>query len=91
MSAVVISFYGQTYGAEAVSKLLNETDSSVPVIQVFAKSRFKSHDRMTTDEEEARRWLCDHGLRKGKARKLLAAALRGEGELADPDHPNRIR
>ena len=84
MSAITIQYYGQTYGAEQISKIIPPSKiEAVPVIQVFAQSRFKKHDWMTTVEEEARRWLCDHGLKKSKAKKLLAAALRNEGEFAE--------
>ncbi len=46
--------------------------------------------RSFRDEEAARRWLSDNGLRKGRARDLLSAVLRNEGPFANPSHPKRL-
>lgn len=50
-----------------------------------------THGTYHSDESNALRWLSDHSLRKSKAKKLLAAALRGEGEFADPEHKARVK
>jgi len=85
VSATVIKHEGRLYGAEKIDGKR---------LQVFAPNHsavFTSASGAGDDfEEEARRWLSDHTLRKSKAKKLLAAALRGEGEFADPNHPKRV-
>lgn len=48
------------------------------------------HETVIENEEEARKWLCDRGLRKSKAKQLLAAGVRSEGPFADPNHPRRL-
>lgn len=48
------------------------------------------HSALRHTEEEARLWLGDHGLRKSKATKLLAAALRNQGDFANPNHKLRV-
>jgi hypothetical protein len=42
-------------------------------------------------EESAVHWLCDHSLKKSKAKQLVAAVLRDEGPLSDPGHPLRAK
>lgn len=43
------------------------------------------------DELRAYLWLGNHGLRRGRIKGLLAAALRNEGVFADPEHPKRVK
>ena len=59
-------------------------------IAVEAKPGMSRSFSAFTDEEAARRWLGDHGLRRSKAKQLLAAELRNEGPFADPKHPRRV-
>jgi hypothetical protein len=60
------------------------------MIRVTAKPGIVEHCARLFTEEGALRWLCDRGLRKSKARQLLAAELRNEGPFADPKHPRRL-
>lgn len=41
-------------------------------------------------EESVRHWLGNFGLSRRLARRLLDAAIRGTGPLADPKHPRRV-
>lgn len=59
-------------------------------IYVFARPGTTVFETVTENEEDARRWLCDRGLRKSKAKQLLAAGVRNEGPYADPNHPRRL-
>lgn len=76
---ITIKYSGREYSAQ-------QTDEG---ILVQAGSASSIHVIVKPDEESARRWLGDHSLRKSKAKKLLAAALRNEGDFADRDHPKR--
>jgi hypothetical protein len=60
------------------------------MIRVTAKPGVTEHVAMLLTEAGAIRWLCDRGLRKSKAKQLLAAELRKEGPLADPQHERRV-
>jgi len=64
---------------------------SVSIGVAFLKPVHHQRHVIMPDEESARRWLSDNGLRKSKAKKLLSAALRNEGDYADPLHPHRVR
>lgn len=49
----------------------------------FVAPVYRRRHVVMSDEESAQRWLDENGLPKSKAKKLLDAALRNEGELAD--------
>lgn len=80
---ITIKYSAREYSAQHLADgIMVSVDFALPP----GRGRFVIKD----DEESARRWLSDNGLRKSKAKKLLAAALRNEGELADPNHPKRV-
>jgi hypothetical protein len=81
---ITIRYSGREYSARGYG------DGNVGVGVNFIAPLHRRRRVTMPCEESARRWLCDNGLRKSKAKKLLAAALRGEGELADPNHPWRV-
>lgn len=51
--------------------------------------RANSSTALAETEKQAYEWLGGHGLRRGRIQKLLDAAVRGTGPMADPAHPNR--
>jgi hypothetical protein len=81
MSILQISYGGGRYGCRK---------TSAGWIYVSARPGQTFHETVIEHEEDARRWLCDRGLRKSKAMQLLAAGIRGEGPYADPKHPRRL-
>lgn len=83
---IAIKYAGRQYWA----RLFEPTFSAVSVGVASLMPVYHRRQVVKPDEESARRWLSDNGLRKSKAKKLLAAALRNEGDYADPNHPNRI-
>jgi hypothetical protein len=81
---ITIKYAGREYSAHLA-------DFGVSVGVAFITPVHRRRHVVMPDEESARRWLSDNGLRKSKAKKLLAAALRDEGDYADPAHPHRCR
>lgn len=61
------------------------------VIIVWARPGRHWHTASFSAEQSALHFLSDHSLRKSKAKQLLAAAMRNEGPMADPEHRLRIR
>lgn len=51
--------------------------------------RAEKSETIAPDEQSARLWLGNHGLRRSRIANLLNAALRKQGPYADPDHPHR--
>jgi hypothetical protein len=49
----------------------------------FVAPVYRRRHVVVSDEESAQRWLGQNGLPKSKAKKLLDAALRNDGELVD--------
>lgn len=54
-------------------------DNGTLTVKAFWPRSLNEHTKSfpATDEESARRWLGDHGLRKGKARRLLLLTATG--------------
>ena len=59
------------------------------ILMLEAKPGIKTHVAERVCEDQAAHWFGDHGLRRGRARNLIAAAVRNDGPYANPAHPKR--
>lgn len=78
---IAVKYAGATYVVEL-------TPSGKIIVQ--ALFRVAHHVDIKQDELAAHLWLGNHGLRRGYIKRLLDAAVRNEGDFADPAHPRRV-
>ena len=76
---IAIRYSGRVYSA-----------TKTPSGNIIVTAGNGAHVALKVSELSARVWLGDHGLRRGRIKALLDAAIRGEGDLADPTHPKRV-
>lgn len=78
---IAVKYGGATYVAEL-------TPAGKIIVQ--AMFRVAHHVMIKEDELGAHIWLGNHGLRRGYIKRLLDAAVRNEGDFANPEHPRRV-
>lgn len=86
-----IKYQGSIFAAGVPNRLLKHYPADCENVTIRVCARGGKHITDIVGEEPARRWLCDHGLRKSKARQLLDAELRNHGPFSNPKHPKRIK